>query len=252
MGFMGKLVGGTIGFALGGPLGAVAGAVFGHAFDKNSDYDIGFENEQLAGGNAQAQLTFFVAAFSMLAKLARSDGQITQEEINSIERFMAEDLSLDPQSRKVARDIFHAASNTPESFQDYAVQFYNQFRDEPRLLEMMIDIMIRVSLADGHLSPAEEALLLSAVKIFKMSDATYNHLKAKYISDLDKYYAALGCSPQDSEEHIKRQYRKLVSEVHPDKIASKGLPEAFIQFANDKFREIQEAYEKIKAERNIK
>lgn len=252
MGFIGKLVGGTIGFAMGGPLGAVAGAVFGHAFDKNSDYDIGFENEQIAGGNAQAQLTFFVAAFSMLAKLARSDGQITPEEVNSIERFMAEDLSLDPQSRKVARDIFHAASNTPESFQDYAVQFFNQFRGEPRLLEMMIDIMIRVSLADGNFSPSEEALLLSAVKIFQMSDGTYQNLKARYVNDLDKYYAALGCNPHDSDEHIKSQYRKLALEYHPDKIASKGLPEAFIQFANDKFREIQEAYEKIKEERHIK
>jgi DnaJ like chaperone protein len=252
MGFLGKLVGGTIGFAMGGPLGAVAGAVFGHAFDRNSGDDIGFENEYIAGNQVQDQLTFFVAAFSMLAKLARSDGQITQEEINSIERFMAEDLSLDPQSRKVARDIFHAATNRPESFQDYAVQFYNQFREKPRLLEMMIDIMIRVSLADGKFSPSEEALISSAVKIFQMSDGSYQKLKARYVNDTEKYYAALGCSTNDSEEHIKRQYRKLVLEYHPDKIASKGLPEAFTHFANEKFREIQEAYEKIKAEQHIK
>ncbi len=251
MGFMGKLVGGTIGFAMGGPLGAVAGAVFGHAFDKNNDFDMGYEAKPIAGGQAQAQLTFFVAAFSMLAKLSRSDGQITQEEINSIERFMAEDLSLDPQSRKVARDIFYAAQDTSESFEDYALQFYHQFRDEPRLLEMMVDIMIRVSLSDGSLSGSEERLVLSAVQIFQMPQATYHKLKARYINNLDKYYAALDCAANDSDEHIKRQFRKLVQEYHPDKIASKGLPEAFIQFANDKFREIQEAYEKIKAERGI-
>ena len=54
-----------------------------------------------------------------------------------------------------------------------------------------------------------------------------------------------------SIEEIKKQYRKLVSEYHPDKIASKGLPEEFTKFANDKFREIKEAYEAIKEERGF-
>lgn len=252
MGFLGKLVGGTIGFAMGGPLGAVAGAVFGHAFDRNNDNSLVFENEAIQGNHAQNQLTFFVATFSMLAKLAQSDGQITQAEIKSIERFMAEDLGLDPQSRKVARDIFLLAGNTPESFQDYAVQFYDQFHGEPRLLEMMIDIMIRVSLADGNLSASEEMLIVSAVKIFQIPHGTYQKLRAGYINPIEKYYAVLGCRASDSDEHIKSQYRRLVSEYHPDKIASKGLPEAFIQFANEKFREIQEAYESIKSERHLK
>jgi len=67
----------------------------------------------------------------------------------------------------------------------------------------------------------------------------------------DKYYAILGCDRNDTNEHIKQQYRKLVRDFHPDTIASKGLPEEFIKFAKVKFREIQGAYELIEKERNL-
>ena len=87
MGWIGKLVGGTIGFALGGPLGAIAGAAFGHAFDK-SHYDVEPERAIRQRPGQEAQFTFFVAAFSMLAKLAKADGRITQGEIDTINRFM--------------------------------------------------------------------------------------------------------------------------------------------------------------------
>jgi DnaJ like chaperone protein len=253
MGFLGKLVGGTIGFAMGGPIGALAGAVFGHSFDRSDDLQYRIETDPVSGHQAQAQLTFFVGAFSMLAKLARSDGRISPEEIDSIERFMAIDLSLDPESRRVARGIFNKAVESPETFQTYAAQFYEQFRTEPHLLEMMIDIMLRVSVSDGGLSPSEEGLLLSAVRMFRVSDDVYARIKSKYQGNsFDKYYQTLDAKESDDDEQIKRQYRKLVSEYHPDKIASKGLPDPFIRFANDKFREIQEAYEKIKTQRGMK
>lgn len=252
MGVFGKLLGGTIGFAMGGPLGAIAGAVFGHhAFDKNSESLIGFETNYLAADSQKAQLTFFVAAFSMLAKIAKADGAISSAEIDSVEKFMAVDLNLDPESRRVAREIFQTALNAPESFEDFAVQFYGQFRNESRLLETMLDIMLRVSVADGSLRSVEENLILSASRIFNIEDAAYKRIKSKYVSNVAAYYAVLGCDETDSDEQIKKQYRKLVSDFHPDKIASKGLPDAFTQFANDKFREIQEAYDQVKKVRNL-
>jgi DnaJ like chaperone protein len=254
MGFVGKILGGTIGFALGGPLGALAGAVFGHTFDQPDGgpnlLDGGYGIE---GGEARAQLTFFVGTFSMLAKLARSDGRITPQEVDAIERFMAVDLGLDPESRRAARGIFNKAVDSGESFQDYAVQFYEQFQGEPHLLEMMIDIMLKVSVSDGKLTDTEESLILSAVRMFRLSDEVYEKMRSRYQADtLEKYYSVLGASPDDSDEKIKQHYRKLVSEYHPDKISSKGLPEPFIQFANEKFREVQDAYEKIKARRGLK
>jgi DnaJ like chaperone protein len=251
MGWFGKVVGGTIGFALGGPLGAVAGAAFGHTFDSNGKQRFVNDNTRFSSGE-EAQFTFFIAAFSMLAKLAKADGSISKEEINSIEDFMIKDLNLNLESRRLAMNIFHAATRSQETFHDFANQFYMQFSREPQLLELMMDMLFRVSVADGVLSESEEQLIHSAARVFNFNDAEYSKLKSRYIKDFEKYYAILGCSGNDSDAQIKKQYRKLVLEYHPDKIASKGLPEEFTKFANDKFREIQGAYEVIKKEKGIK
>jgi DnaJ like chaperone protein len=250
MGVLGKIIGGTIGFAMGGPLGAIAGAALGHAFDSEQQVYYSGEQARLSTGE-EDQVTFFVAAFSMLAKLAKADGRISREEIETVENFMVYDLNLDPQSRQFARNIFQTAIESQANFTDFAAQFYNQFRSQYQMLDLMIDILIRVSVADGTLSQSEEQLILSAVRIFNFSDEAYRKLKSRYVQDFGKYYAILGCNQNDSNEHIKRQYRKLVRDYHPDTIASKGLPEEFTKFANDKFREIQEAYEVIKKERRM-
>lgn len=256
MGVLGKIVGGTIGFALGGPLGAVAGAVFGHAFDLNDQkYLEGGETVRPQTGEA-AKFTFFVAAFSMLGKLAKVDGQVSPEEIRSVENFMANDLNLDPHSRRVAMEIFHAAGRSGETFEAFANQFYVNFRSQPQLLDLLMDILLRVALADGTMSPAEEGLIRTAAGIFQFSESQYQQFMSRYGThaqpETDRYYAALGASPSDSDDTIKHHYRQKVAEFHPDKIASKGLPDEFTKFAEEKFREIQDAWEHIKKARGIK
>ncbi len=251
MGWMGKLVGGTIGFALGGPLGAIFGAAFGHAFDTSSALEPGGQRERLSTVEHH-QLTFFVAAFSMLAKLAQADGRVTREEIDSIEAFMTRDLRLDAQGRNAAVNIFRTALNAPGSFADFAHQFHGQFHHQPQMLELMIDILLRVAVSDGSMTPGEESLILTAVEIFGFSKGRYEQLKSQYAPTHGKAYAVLGCDPDDSDEAVKRCYRQRVQEYHPDKIAAKGLPDEFTRFAQDKFREIQEAWEEIKSARGIK
>ncbi|MFO7838299.1 MAG: TerB family tellurite resistance protein [Desulfosalsimonadaceae bacterium] len=251
MGWLGKAVGGTIGFAMGGPLGAVAGAVFGHMFDGGSEKPRMLSGPSAGSEAEQAQMAFFVASFSMLAKLARADGQVTEAEMDSVRQFMSGDLRLNPQSRQAAEQIFQTALKTPQSFEDFAGQFYQHFASQPQLLELMIDILLRVSVADGDLHEAEERLILSAVRIFRMSDADYQKIKSRHIKDTERFYAVLGLSSSDSDEEIKKKYRQLVRDYHPDAIAGKGLPEEFVNFAHEKFREIQEAYEAIARERGL-
>jgi DnaJ like chaperone protein len=250
MGWLGKVIGGTIGLALAGPVGAIAGAAFGHMFDADENKQV-FPGNKTLSPDERAQMTFFVASFSMLAKIARADGRVVDSEVASIRRFMAEDLKLNSQSMRAAEMIFKTALNSPQSFDDFAAQFHQQFHDQPLLMEMMVDILIRVSVADGQLNDIEERLISSAVRVFNISADMYHKIRLRYIQDSDKYYAILGCDRKDTNEHIKQQYRKLARDFHPDTIASKGLPEEFIKFANDKFREIQGAYEIIKKERNL-
>ena len=247
MGWLGKIVGGTLGFALGGPLGAIAGAALGHTFDATDNQ---YSRDRLSY-HEETQMTFFVATFSMLAKVAQADGRVSLEEIQAVEGFMANELNLTPESKRFAVEIFETAINSPMAFQDFAGQFYHQFHNQPRLLDLMIDVLLRLSVADGALSDSEEKLISSAARTFGFTEQKYQELKARYAPDFEKYYAILGIHSKASDDEIKHQYRKLVKEYHPDKIASKGLPEEFNKFANDKFREIQEAYDTIKKERGM-
>ena len=248
MSFIGKMIGGTIGFALGGPLGAVVGAVLGSGFDKKEKRHFA-QNTTSFGQKESDNIIFFTAAFSMLAKIAKADGKITSEEINEIENFMSNDLNLDATSRAFAINIFKKAADSNEKFEDFAIQFYEQFKTKPEIIEIMLETFIKVSIADKDFDKNEEALILEAVRIFSYNQNNYESLKSKHIKDSNKFYNILQCSKKDSLTHIKKQYRKLANEYHPDKIISKGLPEEFIELANKKFQEIQNAYEKIKKEK---
>lgn len=250
MGWIGKLLGGAFGFAMGGPLGAILGAAVGHGFDwgtKNlrSEYSHRIEPVQ------RSQLTFFVATFSMLSKLAEADGYVSPEEVKTIDEFMNRELGLDPASKETAARIFNAARSSPESFEDFALQFYGEFHEREQLLLVMVDILVRVAVADGSMGSSEEQMIRAAVSIFDIPEPEYQSILARYSSRLDRYYGILQSERSDSDAEIKRQYRRLVNEYHPDKIASKGLPEEFSHYAAEKFREIQDAYEHVRAERGF-
>ncbi len=279
MGWIGKIIGGTVGFMLGGPLGMIAGAVFGNVFDKaplqGSDADgEGFSRGQQGqrrfgyqtggspfssqgGSREQAQMVFFVGAFSMLARIASVDGVINTAERKKVEEFIRRDLRLDPQSSAIAIQVFETAVNSQGSFEQFAVQFYESFRMNHQMLELMIDIFYRVSYADGQISRAEEALIDRAGEIFRFTRDHMDSIRRRYgtavsgSGGMSRSFAVLGLKPDASEDEIKKAYRKLVSEYHPDKIASKGLPEEFEKFAAEKFREIQAAYDELRVMKGL-
>ena len=259
MGWIGKIVGGTIGFSLGGPLGAILGLALGHKYDNSS------ENRYLDGviassfskgvdsGVESTEVVFFTAAFSMLAKLAKSDGRVSDSEIAVVEDFMDNILHLDPPSRKVAVDIFRVAKDSSEPFESFADQFYEAFKYQRSILEIMLDMLLKMASIDNHLALSEEILIDYAARLFKFSEFEYENMKAKYFkSDADQYYAVLKVSPLVTDDEIKKQYRKLVMEYHPDKVIAKGMPDEFVEFANEKFKQIQEAYDEICIIRGIK
>ncbi len=269
MGWLGKIIGGTLGFMFGWPLGLIAGAAFGHMFDKagelgqqGSRQDGQSQRQQgryygsgpVAYGMDQTQMLFFVGAFSMLARIAAVDGQVSSAEQKKVEEFIVQDLRLDTQGHAAAMRVFQAAINGGGTFEQFATQFYQNFSREPALLQLMIDIFYRVAVADGEINRAENDLIRTAGKIFHLSDSIMDSISRKYggASATTRAYAVLGLTPQASDDEIKRAYRKMSIEFHPDTVASKGLPEEFTTYATEKFREIQEAYESIKRERGIK
>ena len=85
------------------------------------------------------------------------------------------------------------------------MQFYSVFRTQPNIIELMIDILLRVSAADGSISNEEEHMLLSAIRIFNYSTADYERLKSRYVKTTNKYYAILKCDEHSTNDEIKKQ-----------------------------------------------
>jgi DnaJ like chaperone protein len=254
MGWFGKLTFGSLGLFFGGPLGAIAGAALGHhLIDKKqgiSPAPYGTSRAQRIEYAEQTQIAYFVSLFSVLGKIAKIDGVVTRDEIAVVQKFI-NGLQIPNNQKQFAKQIFNEAKESEYSLDDFAIQLYQTTRNHPTILLSFVDLLFQVVMADGRVHPAEESALKSIARIFRISDEQYNSLKAGYIDELDKYYRVLDCTPESSNEEIKSNYKKLVKDFHPDTIVSKGLPEEFTDFAAKRFREIQEAYEKIRKERNL-
>ena len=253
MSWFGKIIGGTVGLLIGGPIGAVGGIALGHCFidENNKNEAMGAPGTSRLSVNEERQAIFFITTFSLLAKLAKADGVVSKSEIDVIDELMKRDMRMDRKGRNYAIQIFDAAKESKDSFEDYAQQFYQLFSGQRQLLQSMIDVLLRIAAADGKYHPEEERMILSAVRIFALNNAEYQAAKSRHIADTDKHYVILRSAPDDSDDVIKKNYRKLANEFHPDKIASKGLPPEFGEFAHKKFQEIQDAYASIKKKRQM-
>jgi len=254
MGWFGKLTFGTLGLFLGGPLGAIAGAALGHHLvDKRGNYIDGAvhrTHEPKLEQVEQTQATYFISLFSILGKLAKIDGVVTKDEIHVVENFI-NTLNMTDMEKQFAKQVFNESKNSRYTVEDFAIQLYQLTKDQPTVLLAFFDVLFKVAAADGKFHPSEEAAVKRIKDIFRISDQQYNNIKEVYFNDIDKYYKTLNCTPESSNEEIKSSYKKLVKDFHPDTIVSKGLPKEFTDFANKRFREIQEAYEIIRKGRQF-
>ena len=252
--WFGKLTLGSLGMLIGGPLGAIAGAALGHVLiDKKADF-IRQDPRAIPRSEfeyvEQNQAAFFISLFSILGKLSKIDGVVTRDEIAVVQDFI-NSLPIDEAEKQFARQVFNEAKDSPYRIEDFASQLYQAVQNQPTLVLTYFELLFRIVAADGTYHPAEEAALKSVKGIFNISDSQYEDIKAVYFNGLDKHYKMLNCTPESTNEEIKSNYKKLVKDFHPDVIISKGLPEEFIEFAENRFREIQASYEKVRQERNF-
>ncbi len=250
---IGKLLGGTIGFFLAGPLGAIAGVALGDFYEDAKKREKG----RVSGPSSTEldQQYFFVCTFTLLGKLAKADGRICEKEILQIQRLMDEVLELGEKERSFAIGIFRASKDNDDSVELYAQQFYTIFGNRPDILENLLGQMFILANADGIFHQEEKKIIEKIARIFGFDADDLKRTFAPFYSESDKMeraYNILGINPQVPNDEIKKVYRKLAMEHHPDRVISRGLPEEFVKMANKKFAEIQNAYDLICKDRNIK
>lgn len=246
MSWLGKILGGGLGFVVGGPIGAVLGAVVGHhALDSGGGRAGGFSWLETR------QSIYFTAVFSMLGKLAKADGVVTQYEIDMIDRVMRDNFRLTPQARNLAIEIFNTAKDSNDRFEDYAHQLNDEFGDAKEVLVSIVDLLMLVAHADNELHPEEDRMILEAVRIFGIEEE-FRQIRGRFSGvpeDINRYYEILGCERHQDLSSIKKQYRKLAMEYHPDRIQSKGMAPEFTAAAEEKFKEIQHAYDMVEKDK---
>jgi DnaJ like chaperone protein len=256
MGFWGKAIGASMGFMVGGPIGAILGGVIGHTFDAGSEARLRyFESEDHTWPEVERefdrQYLFYVGLASLAAKMAKADGVVTSDEIRAFDHFLRIDLGLNVDERKTIAQVFNEAKNSPEDASAIAIQFKQLIGYQHEVLHMMLQLLFRIALADGDMHKDEESFIQQMASIFELSDNEYQQIRALYIKENNRAYQILGVLKSASNDEIKRAYRKLVREYHPDKMQAKGVPEDFMKIANEKMSEINRAYDQVSKERGL-
>lgn len=221
------------------------------------------------------QRLFLLCTFSMFAQIARADGCIDQHEIDTLERFMRDELWINGRTRREAVEIFRIAKNSSCSFDYYCREFYAVFRGKPAILVNMLKLLIDLAQADGEFDRREEALIERAAEMFEIRSCYISGLKrgkpgparsenqayqnstengpaqgsrtagGAAQGDLDWCFRVLGCPDTQDIKAVKAHYRKLAKHYHPDRAVAAGLPPEFVRHADREFRRIHEAYERI-------
>jgi DnaJ like chaperone protein len=240
MSIWGKLGGAAAGFLLGGgPLGALAGAFAGHVL---------FDRIIRSDGNDEPGVVFTIAIIALGAKMAKADGIVTDDEIEAFGRI----FRVPPSEEINVRRIFNFARQDTAGYEIYAGQIARLFRGNPGMLEDVLDGLFEIAKADAVLHPAELQFLERVAEIFGFSPDEFRRIRASHIGpDQADPYVVLGVDRTAGEDEIKRTYRLLVRENHPDSLMARGVPEEFLRLANEKLAAINGAYAKIMRERRL-
>ncbi|MUH72328.1 co-chaperone DjlA [Psychrosphaera haliotis] len=280
---IGKIAGALFGFLLVRHfLGALAGLWIGHLFDKALQRmnDKGNVEEWLISNDAK-QSIFFYTTFSVMGHVAKASGRVTPEHIKTANDFMAQ-MRLNEQQVAEAKDAFREGKLLGFPLKKKIKQFKNHFGNRRDLCQFFLEIQIQTAYSDSILEADEYNLLINIAKQLGFNKRNLTQLIAMWEAEMrfqnykqqqqEKYkqydrkssssqeakapslldaYAVIGVSDRDSVRDIKRAYKRLMSQNHPDKLVAKGLPPEMMEVAKQKTQDIQSAYEIIKKARDF-
>ncbi|MFT7286426.1 MAG: DnaJ like chaperone protein [Halieaceae bacterium] len=251
----GKLIAGLLGLLVGGVPGLIVGVVLGHLFDRGLARVLG-----VGGDLEHMREIFFRTTFSLMGHLAKADGRVSEEEVAHTEAVFQQ-LGLAEEQRMEAILRFKEGTDADFSLEDTVQTFLQEGGAHRALKQTLMMFLLALALADRSLDQGEHEVLsrigallgyspAAVAELLRMATAQEQFHRQSGVNTsaptLDDAYSALGVLPTDSDAVIKRAYRKLMSQHHPDKLSARGVPEDMLKLATEKAQEIQAAYEMIR------
>lgn len=263
MGYWGKIIGAAAGFAVAGPFGALAGMVAGHTADagmlrglrRGAAGALGRTAALLGPARIAAlfgrrEEVFAIAVVVLAAKLAKCDGVVNRTEIDAFRQH----FRIPPQSVHHVAQLFDQARETAAGFEPFAEQLAETFGDNRGTLEEVLAVLFAIARADGAVNAAEQAYLTRVARAFGLDERGWDRARGAAPGpggDIADPYAILGLSAEASDAEVHATWRRLMRENHPDSLAARGVPEAFIAKAHEKVARINAAWDRIKRERGL-
>lgn len=266
------LLGKVIGFIFGsmfGPLGAMLGLLLGHLADRRLARNARASWQTYSRTHMEnRRQVFFAATFRVMGHIAKADGRVSREEIQAARQVMRE-MRLNPAQMREAMDYFNGGKSPGFDLDAELGRMNESCRGQPLLRQFFVHTQFFMAFAHGGVTPGERAALdrIGAALGLSRWDISQMEAQARMRfgfaggngqagparqQPLNDSYRALGISAEASDQEIKTAYRRLMKENHPDKLVARGLPEAMMERARERTREVNRAYERIKEHRGIR
>ncbi len=254
-----RILGALVGYFILGFLGIFLGYFVGSFIDRFRAFG---PNGMNPFNTTRRQSVFLETVFILMGKLAKADGRVSETEVSHVEQFMQK-LGMTHDHRLRAIGLFKQGAATDYDIYPKINEFLTTCGYSNNLKQMLLVYLIIMGLSDGHLNSAEKELLQVIAGRLGYSQAAFNQLldmvlnqmhfaggRSTSVNALDDAYKALGVSKDSTDQEIKRAYRKLMSQYHPDKLMGQGVPEEMIAVATEQAKEVQTAYDLIKKNRD--
>jgi len=246
------LIGALLGYLIGGPIGLLIGGGLGYWLIQRL-------KKSLIGKLAGAQAQFLESTFAVMGCMCKADGQVTEDELEA-SRQLWDRLRLTEAQRAKAREDFTRGKSEDFDLEAELAKVRGVAGSKRAMLQVFLQVQLAAIAADGQLHPAEHDMLLRVARGLGCSEAEIAQIEAMLRGgagaeggpegpSLEDAYRVLGVEEDASDADIKKAYRRLMSQNHPDKLAGKGLPESMREMAKERTSEISNAYERIKKAR---
>jgi len=189
----------------------------------------------------EKSVAFTIGMIGLGAKMAKADGVVTEDEIRAFKQvFHIPDGEL----ATVAR-VFNLAKQDVAGYETYARQIAKLFDARADVLEDVLDGLFHIAKADNAFHPGEHGFLRRVADIFGFSEADFARIRARHVDVPDDPFLILGLPRDAAPDAVRKRYRELVREHHPDRHIAAGVPEEMVELATERLQKINEAYERI-------